>query len=91
MPMLRIVLCLPDHEEQMCRPITKALFRCDPDLAVKTFLDAEAFYHPIARNQLRKVRKTSYVATHRLIYWLRTGPQAASGVCVETEFSKQPK
>lgn len=40
----------------MCRPITKALYRVDPKLAVKTFLDAENFYHPIARAQLRKVR-----------------------------------
>lgn len=40
---------------QMCRPITKALYRVDPDLAVKTFLAAEKFYHPIARAQLRKV------------------------------------
>lgn len=40
---------------QMCRPITKALFRVDPDLAVKTFQSAENFYHPIARAQLRKV------------------------------------
>jgi hypothetical protein len=40
---------------QMCRPITKALFRVDADLAVKTFLSAEKFYHPIARAQLRKV------------------------------------
>ncbi|KAK9899275.1 hypothetical protein P389DRAFT_150549 [Cystobasidium minutum MCA 4210] len=39
---------------KMCRPITKALFRVDPDLAVKTFLAAENFYHPIARAQLRK-------------------------------------
>lgn len=40
---------------KMCRPVTKALFRVDPDLAVKTFKSAETFYHPIARNQLRKV------------------------------------
>lgn len=40
---------------QMCRPITKALFRVDPKLAVETFLSAEKFYHPIARGQLRKV------------------------------------
>jgi leukotriene-A4 hydrolase len=39
----------------MCRPITKALFKCDPELAVRTYLDAESFYHPIARLQLRKV------------------------------------
>jgi len=39
---------------KMCRPITSKLFACDEKLAVKTFLAAEAFYHPIAAAQLRK-------------------------------------
>jgi len=39
---------------KMCRPIMQKLFSCDEELAIKTFLDAEAFYHPIATAQLRK-------------------------------------
>ncbi|ORY89696.1 peptidase family M1-domain-containing protein [Leucosporidium creatinivorum] len=37
-----------------CRPTYKALAKVDYELAKKTFLDAESFYHPIARDMIVK-------------------------------------
>ena len=46
-----------------CRTIFKALYRVDPALAQRTFLENESFYHPIAAAMIRKVRIRSTPTT----------------------------
>ena len=46
-----------------CRTIFKALYRVEPALAQRTFLENESFYHPIAAAMIRKVRIRSTPTT----------------------------
>ena len=51
------VFCLPfpSHHLQYNRPIYRALFKIDPELARKTFKANQSFYHPIAASMIEKV------------------------------------
>ena len=48
-----------------CRTIFKALYKVEPDLARRTFLENESFYHPIAATMIRKVRMSVKSWVHR--------------------------
>jgi leukotriene-A4 hydrolase len=60
---------------KFCRPVFRAIFKVNPDLAISTFRQAQTQFHPIAQSLIAQVRILSslsacpYLQSIRILGW----------------------